>query len=122
MNWNIIKEFRFSDNHISIRLEADFQLNSDTNIVGYQHFTEEQWLALWNLAGKPKLIAKTSYMIGDVISVFSVTTEMLEEVGIAFLVGKGNTKNWDTSTFIDDKNPNFNLMTVTEMLSAFDIA
>jgi hypothetical protein len=122
MNWKVSKEFRFSDNLINVKFAPIIELDADTSIVGHQNFNKEQWEKLWILAGRPFPVIQKSNMIGDVISSFSVTTEMLEEAGIAFLVGKGNTKNWATSTSIEDKNPNFTLMTVSEMLNAFGLS
>ena len=122
MNWRVTKKFRFSDNHISVELKPDFKLNSDTSIIGYQNFTKELWEKLWILTGEPKPVIEKCYVIGDVSSSFSVTTEMLEEAGVAFLVGTGNTENWATSTFIGDENHYFKTMTVSEMLDTFGIS
>ena len=121
MNWTITKEFRFSDNAVSVTLSTSTSLPKDTSIVGYQGFTEEQWNTLWRFAGKPKPVLKASFGFGDVSSSFEVTTCQLETAGVAFLVGKGKNRNWATSTFVGDVNPNFTTMSVSEMLTHFGL-
>jgi hypothetical protein len=61
------------------------------------------------------------YDFGDVSSSFVVTTCQLEIAGVAFLVGKGKNRNWATSTFAGDVNPNFTTMSVSEMLIHFGL-
>lgn len=121
MNWTITKEFRFSDNAVSVTLNTSTPLPKDTSIVGYQGFTEKQWEQLWRFAGKPKPVLKASFGFGDVSSSFEVTTCQLETAGVAFLVGKGKDRNWATSTFTGDTNPNFITMSVSEMLNHFGL-
>jgi hypothetical protein len=121
MNWIISKEYRFRDNEVMVTLCPSTPLPADTSIVGYQGFTEEQWNKLWRLAGKPEPLIKASYGFGDVSSSFVVTTCQLEIAGVAFLVGKGKNRNWATSTFAGDVNPNFTTMSVSEMLIHFGL-
>lgn len=120
MKWKVTKEFRFSDNYVNVEIRPNFSVPTGISIVGHQNFTKEQWKALWLLAGMPEPEIEKSYGIGNIRSSFEVTTNQLEEAGVAFLVEKSN-RNWATSTFVGDVNPYFNTMSVSEMLTRFGL-